>query len=247
MENKYYFVFMLVPSMNYREITQHVKRDRDKIIETTLLRLGQEYDRERRKFKIDKKRTYTRLYTFKTATKNNWMVVLGKSPSREVYLSPDESLTYAAITYFFDTTGLKVFQWTVPGVIQAYNSHFFSRYNERMQLGLNQPLDMVKHYFIHNAHPGYRTVLQERRLHSIGFTTHGLMLGDFWLDEMWVQWRTFVTRDLVRPEQDEIEHQLILQLQGEMMKALKNEKMNIASADHKWNQLTALNGNYDPR
>jgi hypothetical protein len=233
--------------MNYQEIAQNVKRDHDKIVATTLLRLGQEYDKERRKFRIDKKRTYTKLYSFKTASKNNWMVVLGKAPAKETYVSPQESLTYAALTYFFDTTGLKVFQWTVPGVIQAYNSHFFTRYNERMQLGFHEPLDIVRHYFIHNAHPGYEVVPQKRRFHSIGFTAHGLMLGDFLVEDMWVQWRTFVTRDLIRPEQDQIEFELILQLQAVMMKALKTEKTNVVLADYKWNQLLALNGHYDPR
>lgn len=238
---------MLVPSMNYREITEQVKRDHDKIVATTLLRLGQEYDKERRKFKIDKKRTYTKVYSFKTATKNNWMVVLGKSPSKEVYASPGESLTYAAFTYFFDSTGLRVFQWAQPGVIQAYNSHFFARYNERMGLGLSQPLDIVKHYFINNGHAGYKAVPQANRMHSIGFTTHGLSLGDFLLDEMWVIWRTFVSKDMSRPHQDDIEHELIVELHSEMVKALNSEKMNGVLADGSWNKLVALNGNYDPR
>ena len=174
------------------------------------------------------------------------MLVLAKAPVMETYISPQESLTYAAFTYFYDPAGLKVFQWTPPGVIQAFNGHFFLRYNERMQLGLDEPLEMVKHYFIHNVHPAYKLAPKKNRMHIIGFTTHGLMLGDFSVEQMWVQWRTFVTRDLIRADHDEMEHELILQLQVEMIKAIKDEKLNVVNNKYKLNQLEILTNTYNP-
>lgn len=69
---------MLVESMNHVEITKEVLRDFDKLYATTAQRLGHEYYKERRKFGIDPKKTYPKVFTVKTAAKIPGFCFLGR-------------------------------------------------------------------------------------------------------------------------------------------------------------------------
>jgi hypothetical protein len=69
---------MLVPSMSDNEIRAEVFRDLEKLHQSTIQRLNTEYEKERRKLKIAKERTYLRHYPIKTAAKNNWIIYIGK-------------------------------------------------------------------------------------------------------------------------------------------------------------------------
>jgi hypothetical protein len=74
---------MLVPAMNHQEIAAQIKSEYNKICRTTLLRLGDEYDRERRKRRIPKEDMYSKEYEIKTAGKNNWIIFLHKAPGEK--------------------------------------------------------------------------------------------------------------------------------------------------------------------
>ena len=73
---------MLVEAMNYQEITKEVMRDFEKLRVNTEPRLSDAYEKERRKFKIDKSRTYPKACPVKTATKNTWILFLAKLRAR---------------------------------------------------------------------------------------------------------------------------------------------------------------------
>ena len=235
---------MLLPTMNQTEIILQVKRDYEKIDNTTRIRLGSEYDRERRKLKIDKRRTYSKVYTIKTNAKNNWIIVLSKSPSHEFYTGPDNSLIWCAVTYFYDQTGLKVLKWRDP-YLQVYSAHFFQRFNQRLKLNLNNPSEIIKRYFVENVHIGYHYQVKNGIAYFIGFTKEGLQLGTLQEGDV-VLWRTFVSADLVRADQHAMKDQLISRLHAEWIKAVKEHKSNAASAKKTWDQLEILQGNYNP-
>jgi len=98
---------MLVEAMNPVEIATQVYREYSKIYFTTAQRLLKEYDRERRKLKIDKSRIYTRHYTIKTAQKNNWIIFIGKAPSKEKYKGMECANT-CCMVYYYTSKGFRV-------------------------------------------------------------------------------------------------------------------------------------------
>jgi hypothetical protein len=63
--------YMIVPAMNKKEIEAEIKKDLAKIYKSTIPRLAVEYDRERRKLKIDKADDYKKIYCIKTGSKNS--------------------------------------------------------------------------------------------------------------------------------------------------------------------------------
>ena len=71
---------MLVESMNPLEITLEIMKDFKRLRSTTAERLGTEYDRERRKLRIETRKTYPKAYPIKTASKNTWLLFISKAP-----------------------------------------------------------------------------------------------------------------------------------------------------------------------
>lgn len=213
---------MLLSTMNPAEITAEVRKDYDTLLSTTILRLGSEYERERKKKKIDARRTYTRLYTVKTARKNNWIIVIGKAPSREKY-TDITSLTHSSVTYFYDKEGLKVYHPCNLNIVQVYKGHFFQRYNQRLNLGLSNPVDIIKRYFYCNRFCCEDMQVRNGKIYMIGFSKAGLLLGEFQHHIDWILWRTFISRDLVRDYQQRKEKDRLLGLFDCIQKEAKNQ------------------------
>ena len=135
---------MLVEAMNPVEIATQVYREYSKIYFTTAQRLLKEYDRERRKLKIDKSRIYTRHYTIKTAQKNNWIIFIGKAPSKEKYKGMECANT-CCMVYYYTSKGFRVFVPVSDKIFVVYNGHVFKRYNERLNLNLASTLEAAIH------------------------------------------------------------------------------------------------------
>jgi hypothetical protein len=235
---------MLISTMNHSEISREVKRDYNVLLNTTILRLGSEYDRERRKLKIDNKRTYTRLYTIKTAHKNNWIIVMGKAPSKEKYIGT-ESLTLCCVTYFYDNKGLKVLNWTNIGVLQVYNGHFFQRYNQRLNLGLTSLIEIVKRYFFYNRYSCETCHVENDHIRFVGFSKDGLLLGELQQEGNWLVWRTFISRDLIRFLQQKKEKNRRADLLAYIQKAVRNQQTNSQSYWINLDKWEALSGGYN--
>lgn len=133
---------MLVPAMTHEEVTAQIKIEYCKIQATTLLRMGAEYDRERRKFRINKEAMYPKEYEIKTTGKNNWIIFLDKGPAAKKYTGT-ESLSYLCVIYYYSNKGLMAY-WPADKVLAGFTSHFFKRYNERLCLNLSNPIEIVK-------------------------------------------------------------------------------------------------------
>jgi hypothetical protein len=212
---------MLVESMNPDEITKEVIRDFNKLKETTAERLGDEYDRERRKLKISVDKTYPKAYPIKTASKNTWLLFLSKAPSQEKYKGRD-SINVSSIVYYYNSRGLRVIYRSSGNFLEIYNGHFFKRYNERMNLRLERPLDIVKSYFMYGNHSVYSMITKNDKEYTIGVSSEGILLGEFSHNRSWLINKTFISRDLSRPDQDEVEYKLIDSLKKEIEKALRS-------------------------
>ena len=210
---------MLVESMNHDEITREVMKDFNKLYETTVERLGDEYDRERRRFKIPVHKTYPKVYPIKTASKNTWLLFFSKAPAFEKYKGRD-SINVSYIVYYYNSKGLRVIHRSSGNFLEIYNSHFFKRYNERMNLRLQTPIDIVKSYFMYGGHSIYSIVPKNDRKYTIGISSEGILLGEVRDNGSWLINKTFISRNLSRSDQDEVENKLICSLQKEIIKAL---------------------------
>ncbi|HLK27274.1 MAG TPA: hypothetical protein VKT28_01740 [Puia sp.] len=210
---------MLVETMSVAETSREIFKDFDKLRNSSALRLAAEYDRERRKLKVDHKKSYPKVYPIKTAAKNTWLLFLSKAPAIEKYKEID-AINIAYVTYYYNSKGLQVFHLSSGGFTEVYSAHFFNRYNERMNLQLQNPIDIVKRYFMRGAYALYSIIPKKGRKYTIGTSVDGFLLGDISHNGEWLMNRTFITRDMSKPDQDEIEHGLICNLKKDIEKAM---------------------------
>ena len=235
---------MLVQSMNTTEITTEVRRDYEIIQNTSIVRLAQEYDRERKKLKIDKTRIFTKEYCIRTAAKNNWLLFLRKRPSEEKYKGLP-SIAICAVTYYYNETGLRVFNSSHPELLSVYNGHFFSRYNERMKLNLNQPVEAIKHFFKYNGDISYTLTDKQDGDFVVGFCPGGFTLAEFQNDRTWLVNKTFVSKDMIRPDQDEAAKALFFKEQLDLALGVNALYKNETARGYDKDRLIAING-YNP-
>ena len=233
---------MIVESMDHLELKKEVLRDFQKLRGTTEDRLTTAYDKERRKFKIEKTRSYPKIYPVKTASKNNWLIFINKAPAQEIYKGFD-TMNVCYVVYFYASTGLSVIN-IAPGHLELYYGHFFKRYNERMKLGLNNTLDAVKKYFANGGFGIYTVVKKDGKDYSIGVSREGILLGEAKHNREWIINKTFISRDIMRSDQDATEKKLINTLYNDIMRALiirqndaYKQSSNVIAA------LTSLRGN----
>ena len=230
---------MLVPAMNHQEIAAQIKREHSKICNTTLLRLGAEYDRERRKRKIPKEAFYPKEYEIKTAGKNNWIIFLHKAPGERKYTGT-ASLCFLCVIYYYSDKGLKAFYQAADDVIAGFTSHFFKRYNERLGLNLSNPIDILKAFFRKGMYCTLKMIERNNRPHIIGFGVDGIRLGEMMYDLNYVEWKTFVNRELAYSKQKEWEHKLNIELMMELKETENKETYNLPEIKSLKNRVVAL-------
>jgi hypothetical protein len=202
---------MLVPSMNNSKIHAQIRQEHNKLKSTTVQRLIHEYDRERRKLKIQKDSPWYREYPVKTAGKNTWIVFMHKAPSKSTYKDAN-CINVLCIVYYYSDKGLKVYYLSNEDVLIGFNSHFFKRYNERLGLNLQKPLDIVKVYFRSGVYAPCKIIKKDKKQCIIGFCIDGLGLGVLKYNRRNLEWKTFISKDLTFREQDEMEQELIDEL-----------------------------------
>jgi hypothetical protein len=205
---------MLIDTMTPQELTMEISKNYGNI-QNSLDRLAQGYDRERRRGKISKYDRYCRAYEIKTKKKNNWVIFMDKGPSDEKYKSLD-SIAVGSHVYYYTPLGLRVFKIMLPTGLSVFNAHLFTRYNERMNLGLTIPLEIVKHFFTNNGYYIARIIAKDNREFIFTTCSEGILLGELQEGRRWIVYNTFLTRDLIRPDQTETEAELISNLQSEI-------------------------------
>ena len=210
---------MLVPAMNNKEITNEILRDLERLTRTTVDRLTDEYDRERGKFKIDKAKTYPKAYPVKTASKNTWIVFLQKAPSVAKYKNVYDAVG-CCVVYYYSTKGLKAFRFNSVGkYMEVFNGHFFARYNERLQLDLNSPVEAIKRFFNNSGYLQLRIIKKDGKEYSMGICREGMALGEYHSDSdvPWMLHKTFIHHDLKGRQQRESEKIVMAQAQLQLL------------------------------
>ena len=230
---------MLVPAMNHQEIGAQIKSEYNKICSTTLLRLGAEYDRERRKRRIPKEDMYPKEYEIKTAGKNNWIIFMHKAPGIKKY-SGTENISLLCVIYYYSDKGLRAYYPTADGMLAGFTSHFFKRYNERLGLHLSNPIDIVKAFFRKGMYCTIKLVERNNSPHVIAFGVDGIRFGEIMYDCTYVEWKTFVTRELAYRKQNEWEQELNIELMRELEETQNRERCNSLQVTSLRNRVVAL-------
>lgn len=230
---------MLVPAMTHEEIAAQIKREYRKIQETTLLRLGAEYDRERRKLRINKEVMYPKEYEIKTAGKNTWIIFLHKGPGVKKYTGT-EDLTYLCVVYYYSNKGLMAFWPASDEVLAGFTSHFFKRYNERLCLNLSNPIDIVKAFFRKGMYCTLKIDERNNRPHVIAFDADGIRFGEIKYNFSYIEWKTFVNREIAFHQQKKLERELNKELMQELKKAERQETYDPIAIMSLKNRVVAL-------
>jgi hypothetical protein len=230
---------MLVPSMNHHEIAAQIKKEYEKICKTTLPRVIAEYDRERRKLKINKEAFYPREYAIKTAGKNNWIIFIHKSPGSKRYRGI-ESISYLAVIYYYSNRGLTVYYQGSEQVLAGFTSHFFKRYNERLGLNLSNPIDIVKAFFRKGVYCNIKIVKRDDKPHVIAFGVDGVRFGEIKYDFTYVEWKTFINREITFRQQQEWEYELAIDVMRQLDAAEKKDAESPFDVRSLRNRVAAL-------
>ena len=217
---------MLVPAMNHEEIAAQIKSEFQKICDTTHVRLFAEYDRERRKLKISKEASYPKEYEIRTAGKNNWIIFLHKAPGEKKYTGTKD-LSVTSVVYYYSKKGLMVFSPLIDNpTLSGYTSHFFKRYNERLCLNLHNPIDIVRAFFRKGVYCSIKLVERNNKPYLIAFGVDGIRFGKILHGFTYVEWKTFVPRELAYSKQKEWENELNEKLLRELKESENEDTYN---------------------
>lgn len=227
---------MLLQTMSEIEVTKEILDDWKELIreDGTINRLAREYDKLRRKNKIQSSNTFLRVNSIKTHKKNNWIIFLSKAPSETKY-NGTESINVLSITYYFTNVGLRAFK-VIPDKngrgdyngLSVFNSHLFTRYVERQNLEVTDPVTMIKEFFSRN---GY-LLSKEAQNGIIATCSQGLLLGEKQNSGRWFVYKTFINDLQMYPDQTKEEKELINNLQADIKLALNSKQFNEVRHDY---------------
>ena len=215
---------MIVSTMTSKEVTKEIYEDWIAVT-NSLDRLGLTYDRERRRGRIDKSISYGRAYEIKTKKKNTWIFILSKAPSVEKYKDTG-SINICSLVYYYNSIGIRVFKIIPGGGLSVYNGHLFKRYNERMNLGLSTPLEIVKHFFISNGYFISKILPRWGGQFALSVCKEGLLLGEVQEGKSWLVHKTFITREDAVPDQEDLEQGLLKNLQKDIEAEINKPEFN---------------------
>lgn len=205
--------------MTDMEVTKEIMIDYVGLAQTSLKRLADEYNRERKRKKVPKEASYTKYYEIRTRKKNRWLVHMSKPPADTKFTG---NACSAFITYHYGLQGLRVYKIIPDGGLSVFNSHVFQRYNERMALNIKEPLELIKHFFTYNGFFHYRLRVEGNTTFSIGRCRDGLLLGTLENQGAWIMHRTFISKQMMKVDQEEIRQNMMENLQNQI-EAMLNE------------------------
>ena len=223
---------MLLDEMSVAEINKAVYADFDTIRNSsTQSRLEHDYLQLRKKLNIPKNEVYPVFNTIKTKTKNHWLMLTAKcldSPS----IKSIEDVATGYYIYYHNHKGFRVFNSCNENSLLVYNGHLFTRYRERMNLTITDPIEIIKQFFLHNyAEPVFREFDNKDENGGIPFMTvekDGYLVGSiqhYPNNITWTVHRTFIPHLNANNKYTEFKSQVQLMAAKEVL----NYKLGIIS------------------
>lgn len=187
---------MILPTMNPEEIYREIMRDFE-VIKRRGQGSGDLFRREMLRKKLQHEK---RAITFKTDHLNEWQIVFSLWPKEiktAYYLKGwDKIGKVAYIIHFINEEKFVV----------KYNTHFFKRYNERMNLGLTEPDKIIKHFFKNNFehHMGQTEALDDGTRYTTFIYENGMGIG--WEDETkkTIHIKTYISNQILTKRQQSL-------------------------------------------
>ncbi|MFW5803624.1 MAG: hypothetical protein ACOCWG_00165 [bacterium] len=220
---------MLLNTMTDSEVHSEIHRDFIIIQDNYHPRLALRYDRARRKNKIKKDDPFVIPFKVVTPNKNIWYIIMNKSYSENSYKGL-ESISITNLVYYYTNIGIRAFRIDPNVGISVFNAHLFSRYNERLNQKIVDPIDKVLTFFNNNPFTHSKVIKKDNRLYLMGKIRQGLILGELMNNGYWMVWKTYISDDLKKVDQNQIEQDLHKSLKKDISKSFndisywKNEK-----------------------
>lgn len=205
--------------MNHIEVTREFFRDLEIIKATTLVRLSNEYHRERKKLKIKPECSYPKVYHIKTKAKNPWIIFILKAPSVEQYKAIGDS-GFCCVTYYHSKNGLQVLREfrEIKG-IECFWGHFFSRYRQRKRLNISSTEKLIEHYFLNNGYIQH-CISSTETGKNIGICKEGFVFGQLTHNNTWLVNKTFVSNETANAGRKKFADKLVALIKQDLITQL---------------------------
>jgi len=210
---------MLVPNMKNEEIHKEIMEEMSPA-KYHLERRYIDYNKERSKFKIAKEKPYVKVYIHQTKRKNNCLFILQKANAVDRYKNINQ-ISSAVVMYYYTKIGIRAVRINPDKFQYVYNSHFFTRYNERLNLGLTEPLDKIIHFFTHNI-SSVGTIDKNNEYSAV--SVDGVRLGE--LQSQMIVVKTFISNESMKNDQEKAKELLLADLQAKIEQELNEEDFN---------------------
>lgn len=211
------------------EVHSEIHKDFNVVQNDYHTKLALRYDRARRKNKIKKNDPFVVPFKVVTPSKNTWFIIMNKSFSEPNYKGL-ETISITNLVYYYTNIGIRVFRIDPNVGISVYNAHMFSRYNERLNQNIVEPIEKVLTFFNNNPFTHSKVIKKDNRLYLMGKIRQGLILGELMNNGYWMVYKTFISDDLKRVDQNHVEQDLHKSLKEDISKYFsdtsywKNEK-----------------------
>ena len=186
---------MLVPSMNLEEIKKEIAKDFSVVFrKATYLEKELKHNLKHRHFEKE-----IRFHDYLSKYKNNWIIRVEEQKKGSM-------VTF--ITWYYNETGLTAI---IPvennDYLSFYTAGFFKSFNERMQLNLTLPNDIIRAYADENL------ITEDVKLGYCAkgiykfycHTPHGYVLGTCDEYQKFYKIYAFMTREMLKGRQGELE------------------------------------------
>lgn len=204
------------------EILSSVEDDYRLIVRRYSDRYFKEYDKIRRRNKIDKEAEFPKCFQFRTPSKNNWMCFVSKAESEKSYKGED----YSAISfflYYYDDYGIRVFHPTMNFYTSIYNSSVFNTYGKKMNLEYQDQLELIKHYMTYNRITYLHYQKEQNKIDVLGIVRDGFLFGEYIPDVRIVIYKDFITKDMVNLIPEDRKKLIVQQLERDILRQLDND------------------------
>lgn len=193
---------MLVPAMTLPEVRKEVLKDLV-IVKRKIIYVSQAIIKEARKHHL---KTHERYMDYVSTQKNTWIFHFRYS-HKEVYIG--------TIVYFYGVNGLAALTIDMKEEALHYHTgHFFKRYNERRNLGLVKPEDIIRVYIKDNTQISYQPLEKiATGLQTIfGLISTGIVLGYKNSNINMLVLNTYITHEMLKGQQLTMEDYLKVKL-----------------------------------
>lgn len=203
------------PNIDIQQVHYRLSRDYKSLKAKAIPRVAHKYHLRRTVKKINEWCTFPNIFPVRSATGNNWILFVQKCPNIKHY-TDETSIRILAVSYHYCAKGISAFYLGEDNSIVGFNPHFFERYNERMNLRLQHPLDVMKAFFKRGVYNLPGIIAHHGRKQPVAFRADGLQLGEYHVKDGYMEWRTFINTKLANRDQQKVKYKLIKKHQAKI-------------------------------